>query len=295
MGGDVNGGALLNAGPATAVNCTFVGSAAPGGAAGRGGNGGLRYVDPNLSYGNPGGNGGNGGSGFGAIADTNGLLRLVNCTVAANTAQAGSGGTGGYGTLGQSPGSAGGSGVAWGGLQSRGSSLVNTLLATNLPGGNCIGTLADLGHNLSSDASCVFTNSGSLNSTDPLLGPLAANGGPTLTMALLPGSPAINGGDPAAAPATDQRGYPRPVGPAADIGAFEYGSIPLLIGLRPSGAGGFDVAVSGATNRTCVLQTAASGWSWTPMATNQAGADGTTVFPVGAAAGLAGYYRVYAP
>ena len=68
-----------------------------------------------------------------------------------------------------------------------------------------------------------------LTSTDqqnvnPLLGPLAANGGPTATHALLPGSPAIDKGDPLSItplnpPATDQRGYPR-VGPV-DIGAFE--------------------------------------------------------------------------
>jgi hypothetical protein len=64
---------------------------------------------------------------------------------------------------------------------------------------------------------------------DPLLGPLADNGGPTQTIALLPGSPAIDaaaavasGGDYAAVVATDQRGVPRPVGSAADIGAYEF-------------------------------------------------------------------------
>ena len=58
---------------------------------------------------------------------------------------------------------------------------------------------------------------------DPLLGPLADNGGPTLTHALQPGSPAINRGDPAAPP-RDQRGYSRLGVP--DVGAFEFNGIP---------------------------------------------------------------------
>ena len=56
---------------------------------------------------------------------------------------------------------------------------------------------------------------------DALLGPLADNGGPTLTHALLAGSPAIDAGDPATAPATDQRGVVRPQGAAPDAGAYE--------------------------------------------------------------------------
>ena len=54
-------------------------------------------------------------------------------------------------------------------------------------------------------------------------------------MALLPGSPAIDAGDTSLAPATDQRGFPRPAGAAADIGAFEYGSVmPTLAISRPA-------------------------------------------------------------
>ena len=62
---------------------------------------------------------------------------------------------------------------------------------------------------------------------DPLLGPLADNGGFTLTHALGAGSPAIDAGDPSNCPATDQRGFPRPVdgdginGPRCDMGAYE--------------------------------------------------------------------------
>ena len=61
--------------------------------------------------------------------------------------------------------------------------------------------------------------------TDPMLGPLAFNGGPTQTFALLAGSPAINTGQTGAP--GDQRGYPR-IG-MTDIGAFEFGSFGLSI------------------------------------------------------------------
>lgn len=64
---------------------------------------------------------------------------------------------------------------------------------------------------------------------DPLLGPLADNGGPTLTHALLEGSPAIDAGDPSFIPPPDydQRGaeHPRVVGNAIDMGAFETISV----------------------------------------------------------------------
>ena len=58
---------------------------------------------------------------------------------------------------------------------------------------------------------------------DPILGPLADNGGFTQTHALLPGSSAIDKGnsDPAVCPGTDQRGYTRPIGAGCDIGAYE--------------------------------------------------------------------------
>ena len=53
-----------------------------------------------------------------------------------------------------------------------------------------------------------------------MLGPLADNGGPTLTHALLAGSPAIDAADTAVCPATDQRGVARDA--ACDVGAFEF-------------------------------------------------------------------------
>ncbi len=77
------------------------------------------------------------------------------------------------------------------------------------------------GYNLSSDATCDFTNTADLVNTDPLLGPLQDNGGPTFTHELLTGSPAIDAGTNSGCPATDQRGFTRPVGASCDIGAYE--------------------------------------------------------------------------
>ena len=56
---------------------------------------------------------------------------------------------------------------------------------------------------------------------DPMLAPLAPNGGPTLTHALLPGSPAIDGGNNIDGFETDQRGRARTSGDAPDMGAYE--------------------------------------------------------------------------
>ena len=84
----------------------------------------------------------------------------------------------------------------------------------------------------------IIDNGGNLIGTssspiDPLLGLLADNGGPTMTHALLVGSPAINAGDAAAVagvggvPLYDQRGatYARVAGGRLDIGAFEVQSV----------------------------------------------------------------------
>jgi uncharacterized repeat protein (TIGR01451 family) len=63
---------------------------------------------------------------------------------------------------------------------------------------------------------------------DPLLGLLGDFGGGTATMPLLPGSPAINAGDPASCPGTDQRGVERPQGAGCDVGAYESRGFTLI-------------------------------------------------------------------
>ena len=60
-----------------------------------------------------------------------------------------------------------------------------------------------------------------IHTDDPKLGPLADNGGLTMTHALLSGSSALNRGTSAGAPSTDQRGVSRPQGSGYDMGAFE--------------------------------------------------------------------------
>jgi CSLREA domain-containing protein len=91
------------------------------------------------------------------------------------------------------------------------------------------GTLISQGFNIASDGAnddpqtpaneTYLTGPSDRINTDPLLGPLQGNGGPTQTHALLPNSPAINTGNSSLA--TDQRGVARPQGSADDVGAFE--------------------------------------------------------------------------
>jgi hypothetical protein len=91
---------------------------------------------------------------------------------------------------------------------------------------NSQGIVTSLGYNLSSDdGGKILTGPGDQIDTDPLLGPLQDNGGPTFTHALLFGSPAINAGDPGFTPPPffDQRGpgFNRVVNSRIDTGSFE--------------------------------------------------------------------------
>ncbi len=118
--------------------------------------------------------------------------------------------------------------------------LEHTIIGRNADPGSpsapdCGGALSSQGHNLIQNPTCPISGA-FINGQDPLLGPLADNGGPTMTHALLPGSPAIDAGDNANCPATDQRGYGRPADgdpPQADtvcdIGAYELGATPGLM------------------------------------------------------------------
>jgi Right handed beta helix region len=76
------------------------------------------------------------------------------------------------------------------------------------------------GNNLDSQNSCFFDQPTDQINTDPQLGHLQNNGGPTSTCAITRSSPAYNRGDVSVAPATDQRGIPRPAG-ICSIGAYE--------------------------------------------------------------------------
>ena len=162
-------------------------------------------------------------SGFGAGVDARGAtpstLNFVNSTIAGNSASKGGAGIN----------------VAQGyppfiiGIPLAQSVLLrNAIVAGNSTAAgsaNCnslgIVRFRSRGHNLASDGSCPFRLPSDLPNTNPLLGPLANNGGPTNTLALLPGSPAINAAGSAGCPATDQRGVPRPPG-HCDIGAFQF-------------------------------------------------------------------------
>jgi len=126
------------------------------------------------------------------------------------------------------------------------------------------GSFASLGHDLigNSSGGSGFAATDLLN-VNPQLGPLQNNGGPTETMALLAGSPAINAGDNTSAPAYDQRGpgFPRIVGGTIDIGAFEVQTAvaPLASSFAVSGfpasttagvAGSFTVTAKNADGTT---------------------------------------------
>lgn len=80
------------------------------------------------------------------------------------------------------------------------------------------------GGNIDSDGSCRFTQPTDQPSTDPLLGPLADNGGATITHLPATGSPAIDRGLTTGCPGTDQRGVTRPQGAGCDAGSVEVAS-----------------------------------------------------------------------
>jgi CSLREA domain-containing protein len=103
--------------------------------------------------------------------------------------------------------------------------LRNTIVAagsaSSSTSANCDGHVISKGHNLENANTCGFTGTGDKVNTNPKLGSLAGNGGPTRTMALNAGSPAINAGTNTGCPSTDQRGVARPQGTRCDIGAYE--------------------------------------------------------------------------
>ncbi|MDQ5943965.1 MAG: hypothetical protein QG658_31 [Patescibacteria group bacterium] len=100
-------------------------------------------------------------------------------------------------------------------------------------GGTETAIITSLGNNITDDTSCGFTSSGDQQNVTNILstlGPLQDNGGSVPTMALLTGSPAIDGGAVVSGITADQRGVARPQCAAFDVGAYEYdGVCPTLV------------------------------------------------------------------
>jgi CSLREA domain-containing protein len=232
-----DGGGVYNdiGGTATLTNCTLSGNSAPDDHGGGG-----VYSDGALTLSGCTLNGNSGVDGGGVYNDVSGTAMLTNCTLSANSASDDVGGGGVYsdGTValtnctlnGNSAPTSNGGGLY---NDSDGTlTVTNTIVANSPSGGNCagFGGVTDGGHNLDSDGTC-----GVGPATNPMLDPagLANNGGPTQTIALQAGSPAVNAGDESVCSAPpvnnlDQRGYVRPGAGATScsIGAYEYNAVP---------------------------------------------------------------------
>jgi hypothetical protein len=259
---DLSGGTLQVVSTTFAASSSGPGNEASGGAGSNGGAGGTGGGgSANISTGGNGGNGGAGGAGGsglgGAINVAAGTLTLSSCTIAQGQATAGASGAGGAGGAGGSgtstngnPGNPGANGAAGSGLgggvhvtSGATAKLFNSLLAGDTATGDPVhkisssdvaGHFNSQGHNLvgdGSDGTGFSTARGDqvgtkANPINPLLGTLGDNGGPTWTMALLAGSPAINAPNLPHSPAVsklDQRGVLRDSAP--DIGAFEVSTV----------------------------------------------------------------------
>lgn len=180
--GSAGGGVYQAGGSMTVTNSTFVGNGTGWGGGGIYVGAGTLTVINSTFYGNNATTGG-------AIYNFSSLM-ITNSTFAGNT---GSFGSAIYGAA----------------------TLRNSIIANNW----CSGTMTSAGNNLDDGNTCSFNASGDMTNTNPLLSPLANNGGPVQTMALLPSSPAIDSANLAYCPSTDQRGFPR-FG-SCDIGAYE--------------------------------------------------------------------------
>lgn len=149
----------------------------------------------------------------GGAVRNSGNATLLHCTIAGNSSTTGGGGIYNDNTL----------------------ILINTIIAGNATG-NCLlqSGLISEGGNLDSGTTCgLFIRPDDIFDHDPLLAPLHNNGGLTPTMALRPGSPAIDAGIPSAQVTTDQRGLARPRRKGFDIGAFELNNFSLAPCIMP--------------------------------------------------------------
>jgi hypothetical protein len=205
------GGGIFNAGTLTINNSTISGNTAWCG---------LNPLDFNCPD-------------FGGGIFNRGKLLINNSTLAGNNTRFGYGGgiyNAGILAINNSTLSENAAFRGGGGIYGGGATLQNSIVANN-GRGNCSQTISSKGHNLSSDNTCNFNGPGDLNNTDPKLGVFGYNGGPTQTIPLLSGSPAIDAGNPNGCTdaqgnllKTDQRGMPRPdpgdTG-GCDMGAYE--------------------------------------------------------------------------
>jgi hypothetical protein len=248
------GGAIVNGAVLSLNNCTFAGNSTGSGAAGGAiyNSGLLTLTGCTIS--------GNVADSAGAILNQSSVCTVQNCTFAGNTASAGIGGAilSDYGATlnllhctftGNTASSHGGDIYN---LSSQ-VSLTNTILAASTPDDiyNAASSTNTAG---GSNIVQVLVNAGTLIGTNtilavnPQLAPLGNYGGPTQTRPPLPGSPAI---DAAAFTTllTDQRGYPRVIGPAPDLGAVEFqDASPIVTTAADSGIGSLRYAATYTTN-----------------------------------------------
>jgi hypothetical protein len=228
IGGSGYGGGIYSAGPATITNSTLFGNAASVmGASPDTFGGGIYHAGDKMAIVNSTISNnfvwshGNGGTAWGGgIYSATGQLRIAHSTIASND--------GSNPDYWVTPKAGGGIAIGNGAVH-----IHDTIVADNFFSGagaargpDIYGTLASSDYNLIGN-----TSGGSgyaptdILDVDPMLGPLGDNGGPTWTIALLPGSPAIDAGDPNPTdpPEWDQRGpgFPRVVNGRIDIGAYE--------------------------------------------------------------------------
>ena len=304
-GGETSGGGISNTGTMIIIAGTVqsnMGFASAGGIF----NTGMLTITGSTIVNNQTGNPGHfGGSGGGIIND--GTMTIQDSTINGNTARGGDiqGGEGGgisgnNNTITNSTitgnSAVRGGGVAGGGniahtTFSNNSAIYygNTLyLTSQLELGNTIlkaggsgvniynhnGSLITRGYNICSDNGSGFLNGpGDQINTDPMLGPLQDNGGPTFTHALLPGSPAIDAGDPSFTPPPyyDQRG---PVFWRVRNGRIDSGSFEVQAGTTPSPTPTATASPTPTPTATATATATAMATS-TPTATATATATGT--------------------
>ncbi len=200
------GGGISNSGSSTLISCTVSGNTVDGNGGGVSNSGSLTLTNTTVSDNDAFRSCCIGDVSYGGGIINAGSSTLTNCTVSGNTADYGGG------IFITDP-----SGPV---------TLTNSIVANSIGCVDCDGIVTHSGYNIIEDGSCISAPTS--RSGDPNVGPLANNGGQTLTHALLPGSIAIDAGDCAGGTTTtDQRGVPRPQGAYCDIGAFELQAAPV--------------------------------------------------------------------